>query len=341
MMKKRIMCGTNSGWNYSRSVNVILTSWKSLLGAATALHSSRYWAHVHSSVLLSPASPQIWTKHSVNSVFNVTVRARARAAWHRVRKGLGVVSCHYVYARGREEKQILHSRQARKWGGTIKKSGKRTNVKKKRGQPPLMCLLSALESSVFSSCKNKPQVRQHRKQQKDGRVSDSGLDISPTLTAHSWASGRPTVPSMSESSSEGLRYSFLFLFLMGFRWSGLREETLPPAGTFSTPPILLLGCRHSVNTSLDWSLSPYFLFACRLFVPHGQLGGSAAVYGEPYWSKRCLGLSQNSSSGSMCACCASSNTGICACSQLISGNGGGGKASNSEANCTQRQNILH
>lgn len=43
---------------------------------------------------------------------------------------------------------------------------------------------------------------------------------------------------MSESSSDGLRYSFLFLFLMGFRWSGLRE-TLPPAGTFSTPMLLL------------------------------------------------------------------------------------------------------
>lgn len=44
---------------------------------------------------------------------------------------------------------------------------------------------------------------------------------------------------MSESSSEGLRYSFLFLFLMGFRWSGLREETLPPAGTFSKLMLLL------------------------------------------------------------------------------------------------------
>lgn len=40
------------------------TSWKSLLGAAVApLHSSRYWAHVHCSVLLSPAL----VKHKENN----------------------------------------------------------------------------------------------------------------------------------------------------------------------------------------------------------------------------------------------------------------------------------
>lgn len=177
-----------------------------------------------------------------------------------------------------------------------------------------MCLLSALESSVFSSYKKKkPQVWQDRKQQTDGTVIDFFLLFQP----QSWTSGltrrhRPTVPSTSESSSEGLRYSFLFLFLMGFRWSGLREDTLPPAGTFSTP-ILLLGCRHI--PSLDCGPSPSSLFVLCLFVPHGEVGGFAAVFGEPYWSKRCLGSPQNSSRQPPAAGCP------CACSQLISGNG--------------------
>lgn len=78
---EKIMCGTSSGWNYSRSVRVILTSWKSLFGAATALHSSRYWAHVHSSVLLSPASPQIWMKRSVNSVAHYSQSITSNTGW--------------------------------------------------------------------------------------------------------------------------------------------------------------------------------------------------------------------------------------------------------------------
>lgn len=81
----------------------------------------------------------------------------------------------------------------------------------------------------------------------------------------------PTVPSMSESSSEGLRYSFLFLFLMGFRWSGLREETLPPAGTFSTPTLLLwcredrysVPCVYTFHQTVDC----FLIFCFHLFPP--------------------------------------------------------------------------
>ena len=61
---------TSSGRSYSLNIKLIRTSWKSLLGAATALHSSRYWAHVHDSVLLSPASTKYkwctWFSHFCN-----------------------------------------------------------------------------------------------------------------------------------------------------------------------------------------------------------------------------------------------------------------------------------
>lgn len=51
------------------------TSWKSLSGAATALHSSRYWAHVHCSVLMSPPSPEEWKRVSEWSCPTNQVRA--------------------------------------------------------------------------------------------------------------------------------------------------------------------------------------------------------------------------------------------------------------------------
>lgn len=59
---------------------LIHTSWKSLFGAATALHSSRYWAHVHCSVLLSPAYQRYeWSAELI-------YWTQAQAEWHRVMK---------------------------------------------------------------------------------------------------------------------------------------------------------------------------------------------------------------------------------------------------------------
>lgn len=100
--------------------------------------------------------------------------------------------------------------------------------------PPLMCLLSALESSIFSSCKQQALC-----------LTEGGNSFPEWYLKRS-----PTAPSMSESSSEGLRYSFLFLFLMGFRWSGFREETLPPAGTFSKLMLLLKDTQGSKKRSV-------------------------------------------------------------------------------------------
>lgn len=107
-----------------------------------------------------------------------------------------------------------------------------------------MCLLSAF-SSIFSSWNNRNnQIFSHHSEELHyfGYIQASKPSTKRCLT----------VPSMSESSSDGLKYSFLFLFLMGFRWSGLRDETLPPAGTFSTAE-LLLRCRKQTRHILIYS----------------------------------------------------------------------------------------
>lgn len=103
-----------------------------------------------------------------------------------------------------------------------------------------MCLLSAF-SSIFSSWNNRNNyfLIIQRDCTKLATFGCQNKQKKSCLTVH----------SMSESSSDGLRYSFLFLFLMGFRWSGLREETLPPAGTFSTAE-LLLRCRKQTQRIL-------------------------------------------------------------------------------------------
>lgn len=153
---KEFMCGANSGWIYSRSLNVILTSWKSLLGAATALHSSRYWAHVHCSVLLSPASPQIWEKRSVNSALHYSSNCMTRGEGRTRHWGLPLCLCEGV----ERKKQILHSTQAQKWRETAKKVAKRTNIKKKR---PTSSDVSALcfriiRFLILQTKKNRPQA---------------------------------------------------------------------------------------------------------------------------------------------------------------------------------------
>lgn len=50
---------SSSGWGCRLNTKLVHTSWKSLVGAAIALVSSRYCVHVHCSVLLSPASQEI------------------------------------------------------------------------------------------------------------------------------------------------------------------------------------------------------------------------------------------------------------------------------------------